>query len=232
MDRNEQKRVVAEYAVNAEVRSGMKLGLGSGSTSMQAVKYIGALVAAGKLTDLLCVPTSFDTMVEAQRLGIPLRDLNDPCFNGGLDLTIDGADEVDPAGNLIKGGGAALTQEKIVGYNSKRLVMIVDEAKLVPHLGATFPVPIEVMAFARAPVMRALAALGGRPELRAAVRKAGPVVTDNGNLIVDLHFDRPFDPAALEVELNKIPGVVENGVFSRLPPVVYVAYADGRTAVR
>lgn len=227
MDRDQLKRLVGERAANDYVRSGMRVGLGTGSTAIHAVRRVGALVASGELTRLLGVPTSFETVLEAQRLGIALRDLNDPALAGGLDLVIDGADEVDPQGRLIKGGGGALTIEKIVAYASARLVVVVDEVKLVPYLGKTFPVPLEVIPAARITVTNACRELGGRAEVRMAVRKAGPVISDNGNLILDVHFDAPFDPAELEIRFNTIPGVVENGIFSRVRPAVIVARADG-----
>jgi ribose 5-phosphate isomerase A len=211
------KRLVAETVTDQVVRSGMKIGLGTGSTAIHAVRRVGALLAEGRISDILAVPTSFEGTIEAQRLGIPLRTLNDPDIDGRLDLVIDGADEVDTrTGFLIKGGGGALTIEKLVEYNADMLYVVVDESKLSARLGTLFPVPVEVIPAALRTVSRALEALGGKPELRMAQRKAGPVVTDNGNLIIDLAFDgRAFDVVRLEREINELPGVLENGLFSQ-----------------
>jgi ribose 5-phosphate isomerase A len=223
------KRLVAETVTDQVVRSGMKIGLGTGSTAIHAVRRVGALLAEGRISDILAVPTSFEGTIEAQRLGIPLRTLNDPDIDGRLDLVIDGADEVDTrTGFLIKGGGGALTIEKLVEYNADMLYVVVDESKLSARLGTLFPVPVEVIPAALRTVSRALEALGGKPELRMAQRKAGPVVTDNGNLIIDLAFDgRAFDVVRLEREINELPGVLENGLFSRARTEIWVGRADG-----
>ena len=229
MDSTEVKRLVAETVVDRVVRSGMKVGLGTGSTAIHAVRRIGAGIAEGRLTDILAVATSFESTIEAQRLGIPLRTLNDPDIDGHLDLVIDGADEVDTrTGFLIKGGGGALTLEKLVEYNAGRLYVVVDESKLSRRLGSGFPVPVEVIPAALRAAARALEALGGRPELRMAQRKAGPVVTDNGNLILDVHLgDADVDAHYLETAINSIPGVLENGIFSRADTEIWVGRADG-----
>jgi ribose 5-phosphate isomerase A len=156
------KRLVAETVTDQVVRSGMKIGLGTGSTAIHAVRRVGALLAEGRISDILAVPTSFEGTIEAQRLGIPLRTLNDPDIDGRLDLVIDGADEVDTrTGFLIKGGGGALTIEKLVEYNADMLYVVVDESKLSARLGTLFPVPVEVIPAALRTVSRALEALGG-----------------------------------------------------------------------
>lgn len=229
MDTGEIKRILGEGIVDQHVRSGMKIGLGTGSTAIHAVRRVGELLKSGALTNIVAVPTSFETTIEAQRLGIHLRTMNDPEIAEGLDLAIDGADEVDERDlSLIKGGGGALTREKIVEYRGKVLFVIVDESKLSQRLGTRFPIPVECIPDALAPVVRDLAALGGRPVLRMAQKKAGPVVTDNGNFIIDLHFDAPsFDPVSLETELNRIPGVLENGIFTGVTRRVFVGTGDG-----
>jgi ribose 5-phosphate isomerase A len=229
MDTGAIKRLVAETVTDRVVRSGMKIGLGTGSTAIHAVRRVGALLAEGRIGDILAVPTSFEGTIEAQRLGIPLRSLNDPDIDGHLDLVIDGADEVDTrTGYLIKGGGGALTIEKLVEYNADMLYVVVDESKLSSRLGTLFPVPVEVIPAALRTVSRALEALGGKPELRMAQRKAGPVVTDNGNLIVDVSFGgREFDVGRMEREINELPGVLENGLFSRAHTEIWVGRADG-----
>ncbi|MDA3950413.1 MAG: ribose 5-phosphate isomerase A, partial [Spirochaeta sp.] len=187
------------------------------------------LVQAGSLTDILAVSTSFETTLEAQKFGIPLRTMNDPELADGLDLAIDGADEVDRRDlALIKGGGGALTREKLVEYQAKLLVVIVNDAKVTDRLGTTFAVPVECIPDALAPVQRALARLGCVPVLRMAEKKAGPVVTDNGNLIVDMRFDDPaFDAAEMEARINHIPGVLENGIFTGVPRRVFVGSEVG-----
>ena len=233
MDINSIKENVGKGAVNALVKSGMKLGLGTGSTAIPAVRHIGALLNEGKLENILAVPTSFQTSIECEKLGIPLFTLNSKEIGGELDLTIDGADEVDPQNRLIKGGGGALLLEKIVAYASASYAIVVDESKIVENLGLKFPVPVEVVPEARVAVTRALEKLGAQVSLREALRKAGPVITYKGNLLLDILFTEKIDPAALEALINRIPGVVENGLFTgpadrTLTPAVFIGYGDGR----
>jgi ribose 5-phosphate isomerase A len=232
MDRQEMKAAAGRGAVDALVKSGMKLGLGTGSTAIPAVRYIGALLREGKLRDIRAVPTSFQTSIECEREGIPLFTLNSREINGALDLTIDGADEVDGDNCCIKGGGGALLAEKIVAYASAAYAIVVDETKLVEHLGLKFPLPLEVVPEARLTVSRTLEAYGGEVVLREAIRKAGPVVTDHGNLLLDIRFKNPVDCSSLEAELNHIPGVVENGFFTRLRPTIFIARENGALEVR
>lgn len=228
MDAAEIKQQVGYEAVDRMVRSGMKLGLGTGSTAVHAVRRVAELIQNGTLSDIRAVPTSFGTRIECQRLGIPLRDLNDPDIDGSLDLSIDGADEVDPNRYLTKGGGGALLIEKLVEYASDKFVVIVDEAKIVSRLGERYPIPLEVIPAARRTVEKRVVRLGARPEIRMAVKKSGPVYTDQGNVILDLFFDTAFDPVELERELNLFPGAVENGIFTRIRPMVIIGHSDGR----
>ncbi|MDR2632485.1 MAG: ribose-5-phosphate isomerase RpiA [Treponema sp.] len=221
MEINRIKEMVARKAVDALVKSGMKLGLGTGSTAIHAVRYIGALVQDGCLQGIRAVPTSYQALIEGERWGIPLFTLNSPEIGGTLDLTIDGADEVDGRRYCIKGGGGALLLEKIVAYASASYAIVVDESKLVEHLGLRFPLPLEIIPESRVPVMKTLQTLGAEVQLREALRKAGPVITEHGNLLVDVRFTSPIDPFALEGELNQIPGVVENGFFTRLSPHLF-----------
>jgi ribose 5-phosphate isomerase A len=232
MDQGAIKELTGKKAVETMVKSGMKLGLGTGSTAMPAVRHVGLLLQQGILKDIRAVPTSFQTSIESEKWGIPLFTLNSAEVRGELDLTIDGADEVDPRGYCIKGGGGALLVEKITAYASKAMVIVVDESKTVEHLGLGFPLPIEVIPEARVSVSRALESLGGELVLREAVRKAGPVITEHGNLLLDLRFKEPVDPAALEAELNRIPGIVENGFFTRFSPRVFVGHGDGTVEIR
>ena len=237
MDQEEVKELVAAAAVDALVKSGMKLGLGTGSTAIPAVRRIGAGLAEGKLQNIKAVATSFQTTIECETLGIPLFTLNSREIGGKLDLTIDGADEVDPQNRCIKGGGGALLLEKIIAYASSYYAIVVDDSKIVENLGVKFPVPVEVIPEARLTVSRSLEKLGAEVKLREALRKAGPVITDHGNLLLDIRFKEVVDPTALEAELNRIPGVVENGFFTGpldrvLRPVVFVGLFDGRVEQR
>ena len=226
------KEAAGRAAVDALAKSGMKLGLGTGSTAIHAVRRVGELLAEGTLSDVSAFATSLQTEMECERLGVPFFPLNSRELSGELDLAIDGADEVDPAGRLVKGGGGAMLLEKIAAYASRVFAVAVDESKLVGALGAGFPVPVEVVPAARLTAAKAIAALGGRPTLREAARKAGPVITEHGNLILDVLFAAPVDPVAMELELNRVPGVVENGFFSRKGPAVYVGRPDGTVEAR
>jgi ribose 5-phosphate isomerase A len=227
MDIKEIKEMVGRRAVEVLVKSGMKLGLGTGSTAIPAVRYIGELLKNGTLKNILAVPTSFQTVIECEKQGIPLYTLNSREIGGRLDLTIDGADEVDAKSYCTKGGGAALLTEKITAYASAAYALVVDESKLVEHLALKFPLPVEVVPEARIPVTRALEALGAEAALRDAVRKDGPVITDHGNIILDIRFKAPVDPVVLEMEINHIPGVMENGFFTRIHPTVFIGYSNG-----
>ncbi|PMB51666.1 ribose 5-phosphate isomerase A [Fischerella thermalis CCMEE 5201] len=192
------------------VKSGSIVGLGTGSTTAFAIQYIGERLKSGELKDIVGVPTSFQAEVLAKEYGIPLTTLD---AIDHIDIAIDGADEVDPQKNLIKGGGAAHTREKVVDYLADQFIVVVDGGKLVDRLGSVFAVPVEVIPMAVTPVMRAVAQLGGKPELRMGVKKAGPVITDQGNMVIDVKFDSIDDPVNLEKTLNNIPGVLENGIF-------------------
>lgn len=217
-------------AAAARVQSGSIVGLGTGSTTAYAIQALGDRLKSGDLKDIKGVPTSFQAIVLARQYGIPLVTLDEI---DRIDVAIDGADEVDPHKNLIKGGGAAHTQEKIVDSLADQFIVVVDSGKLVEHLGSTFLLPVEVIPMAVTPVMRAIAKLGGKPELRMGIRKAGPVVTDQGNLVIDVKFDRIDNPADLEKTLNNIPGVLENGLFVGMTDVVLVGeIKDGKPSVR
>jgi len=231
-DTNRLKEAAGKAVVDAMVKSGMKLGLGTGSTAVHAVRRVGELLAQGALRDIRAFATSFQTEIECEKLGIPFYTLNSRELSGGLDLTIDGADEVDPRNFLIKGGGGALLIEKLAAYASSSFAVIVDESKLTEKLGMGFPIPVEVVPEARVQAARALEKLGAAVSLREAVRKAGPVITEHGNLILDIRFGSPVDPSVMETELNQIPGVVENGFFTRNPPVVYIAFSNGTVETR
>jgi ribose 5-phosphate isomerase A len=168
--------------------------------------------------------------VLAKQYGVPLTTLD---AIDHIDIAIDGADEVDPHKNLIKGGGAAHTREKVVDYLAKEFIVVVDSGKLVDRLGSVFAVPVEVIPMAITPVINAIKKLGGQPELRMGVKKAGPVITDQGNMVLDVRFDSIDDPVTLETTLNNIPGVLENGIFVNCVSQVLIGEViDGQPVVR
>ncbi|BFM39873.1 ribose-5-phosphate isomerase RpiA [Synechocystis sp. LKSZ1] len=217
-------------AAAARVQSNSIVGLGTGSTTAYALQFIGERLQNGELSNVVGIPTSFQAEVLARKYGIPLTTLD---VVDRIDIAIDGADEVDPQKNLIKGGGAAHTREKIVDALADVFLVVVDSGKLVENLGSTFLLPVEVIPMALTPVMRALEKLGGQPELRMGVKKAGPVVTDQGNLVIDVKFDRIDNPAELEKTINNLPGVLENGLFVGVADVVLVGEViDGKPSVR
>lgn len=223
------KQEVAKAAA-ARVQSNSIVGLGSGSTAALMIQYLGDRLRSGELTNIKGVPTSFQSSVLAKQYGIPLVTLDEIEH---IDIAIDGADEVDPQHNLIKGGGAAHTREKIVDSLAKEFIVVVDSSKLVDRLGSTFKVPVEVIPMAITPVSRAIAKLGGQPELRMGVKKAGPVITDQGNMVLDVKFDSIDNPAEMEKLLNNIPGVLENGLFVDMTDLVLVGEVkDGQPIVR
>jgi ribose 5-phosphate isomerase A len=217
-------------AAAAKVQSDSIVGLGTGSTTAYAIQYIGERLQKGEIKNVVGVPTSFQAEVLAKKYGIPLTTLD---VVDKMALAIDGADEVDPNKNLIKGGGAAHTREKIVDSLADVFIVVVDSGKLVDKLGSTFLLPVEVLPMAVTPVMKALEKLGGKPELRMGIRKAGPVVTDQGNLVIDVKFEQIDDPATLEKTINNIPGVLENGLFVNVADVILVGeIKDGQPLVR
>ncbi|MBD2484185.1 ribose-5-phosphate isomerase RpiA [Planktothrix sp. FACHB-1365] len=223
------KQYVGKAAAD-RVKSGTIVGLGTGSTTAYAIQYIGERLKSGELKDIKGIPTSFQATVLAKEYGIPLTTLDEV---DRIDVAIDGADEVDPHKNLIKGGGAAHTREKIVDSLAEVFIVVVDSSKLVDELGSTFLLPVEVMPLAMTPVMKTLEKLGGKPTLRMGVKKAGPVVTDQGNLVIDVKFDAIENPAELEKEINNIPGVLENGLFVGVADVILVGEViNGEAKVR
>lgn len=220
------KRQAAAMAL-AEIKPGMRLGLGTGSTAWHFVDLLGAKVAAG--FDCICVPTSEVTARQAEGLGIPLSNLE---TLDRLDITVDGADEIDPALNLIKGAGGALLREKIVAAASDAMIVIADGSKLVEALGGKFPLPIEVNPFGLGATTRALAevmaAHGAQGGLKQRQTKDGaPYITDGGHLLLDAFFGRISQPEALSRDLLDIAGVVQHGLFLDMCKKAYVAMPDG-----
>ncbi|MBO4569090.1 MAG: ribose-5-phosphate isomerase RpiA [Candidatus Methanomethylophilaceae archaeon] len=216
------KKIVAETAVDSFVKDGMTVGLGTGSTAYYAIKRIGELVSEGY--DLTCVATSVQSEVLANSLGIKTVDLD---VAEKVDVTIDGADEVDPGMQLIKGLGGALLREKIVAAATVKEIIMVDESKLVSKLGTVAPLPVEVLQYGHLHTRRALERQG----CVAVLRMAGgvPFVTDSGNYIYDCRFEGIDRPYFLEMAIDSIPGVVENGLF--LNTAYEVLVCDGKGSV-
>ncbi len=226
---NQMKIAVADAAVD-QIEDGMILGLGSGSTAALMIETLGAKIKEGSLKEIVGVTTSFQGEVLASQLGIPLRAFS---AVSKIDLAIDGADEVDPSLQLIKGGGACHVQEKLVASLADRFVVVVDSTKIVKKLNLNFKLPVEVLPSAWKYVEEKLDHLGGRVDLRMAEKKAGPIVTDQGNLVLDVSFQNGIDnPEELEQLINNIPGVLENGLFVNLADEVLVGdITQGSTSI-
>ena len=213
------KKAVAEAAVK-EVTSNMIVGLGSGSTAAIMIKTLANKIKAGELKNIRGVPTSFQSEVLALELGIPLIDL---ASVSQIDLAIDGADEVNPDYQLIKGGGACHVREKLVASKADKLLIVVDQTKLVENLNEVFPLPVEVLPSAWKQVKDVIEKMDAKCNLRMAEKKAGPIVTDEGNLILDVLFNGGIkNPKKIELLINNIPGVLENGLFIDLTDKVLV----------
>ena len=225
----QMKIAVAKAAVD-QIEDGMVLGLGSGSTAALMIKSLGEKLKEGSLRDIVGVTTSFQGEVLATQLGIPLKAFS---AVSQIDLAIDGADEVDPAFQLIKGGGACHVQEKLVASLADRFVVVVDSTKIVKKLNLDFRLPVEVLPSAWQLVQKRIKSLGAEASLRMAKKKAGPIVTDQGNLVLDVAFSNGIDdPEALEKQLNNFPGVLENGLFINLTDEVLVGeIINGSTIV-
>jgi len=239
MDIAELKKVAGYKAIDDHVESGMKVGLGTGSTAAFAVERLAQKIASGELTDIVAVPTSEATKALAEAGGIPLTTLDE--LDAPLAVTIDGADTVDSQLNLVKGGGGALLREKLVETRSDKFVVIVDESKISPAgIGVHFPIPVEIIPFCYQSTIRvverlsSLQAAGVTATLRLGNvsnnKKDGDeiAITDNGNYIVDLSLAQPLaDPAATAAELIDTVGVVEHGLFCGMAHSVIVASSEG-----
>jgi len=235
LSQDELKKMVGYKAVDDYVKSGMVVGLGTGSTAYFAVERVGMKLKSGELKDIVCIPTSERTKEQALSLGIPLVTLNE---KSKLDVSIDGADDVDPDLCLVKGGGGALLREKMVEVVSDKFICIVDESKLHKGLGPAFPLPVEITPFCHEHTRRLVENLPSVKGCKAVLRMGsiannkndGPniAVTDNGNYIVDLFFDAPIkDVAAAAKELKATVGVVDHGIFAGMTTAVIVAGKDG-----
>ena len=222
------KKTAGYAAVDNHVtRSGMKVGIGSGSTITYSVERIAEKLKNGEIGSIMTVCTSYQSTLLCRQHNIPVTTLDDPAIDGILDIAIDGADEFDENLNLIKGGGGAQTQEKIVDSAAKLFIVVTDEKKQSQKLGEKFSVPIEIIPSSLAIVKKRLESMGATPELRMGVKKAGPVITDNGNFIIDANFGIIEDPAKLETDINAIIGVVENGIFASMASIIYMGKSDG-----
>lgn len=221
-DRDELKKMAGEKAVEY-IESGMVVGLGYGSTAIHALRLIGELIRRGELEGIQAIPTANLIAEEARRAEIPLTSLEE---HPRIDVTIDGADEVDPELNLIKGGGGALLREKIVAQATLLNIIVVDEQKLSPVLGTNFDLPVEIISFGWRPLEEYLRSLGAEPQLRTKTDGAA-FVTDSGNYILDCHFGPIDDPYALSAELISRAGIVEHGLFLDLASEVIIAAGDG-----
>jgi ribose 5-phosphate isomerase A len=226
MNIDELKKMAAEQAVEY-VESGMVVGLGTGSTTKFAILKIAELLKNGSLKNIVCIPTSIETERLAKELNIPLTDFSK---NAKINITIDGADEVDENLNLIKGGGGALLREKIVAQATEREIIIVDESKLSKKLGEKWAVPIEVIKFAADLEKEFLESIGGSPVLR--MRNGVPFVTDEGNYILDTNFGIIENPETLAGKLNSRAGIVEHGLFIGLAEMVIAAKNDGIEVIK
>jgi ribose 5-phosphate isomerase A len=221
----ELKQQAAEYAVTNFVKSGMLVGLGVGSTAIFALRKLSQLIAKGALFEITAIPCSLSTEQEAHRLSIPLVEFTKDTI---IDVTIDGADEVDPSLNIIKGGGGALLREKIVAQASRREVIVVDHTKFSENLGTQWAVPIEVAAFGWQTQAGFLETLGGKPVLRKTDSDQ-IFITDQGNYILDTHFGPIENPVQLASTLKQRTGIVEHGLFIDLATDLVVAAPDGIT---
>ena len=223
MNTENLKKIAAEKATE-NVKSGMIVGLGTGSTVYYALLKLGERVREG--LDIVGIPTSAGTEEIAIAQQIPLTTL---AAHPTIDLTIDGADEVDARLNLIKGGGAALVREKIIANTSKRILIVVDESKVSHRLGTTFPLPVEIVRFGWEATQAEVNRICGRSTRRLAPahNTDQPLITDNGNYILDCHFDGIPEPERVELELNNIPGVVENGIFVNRADQIIIGTPSG-----
>lgn len=237
LTQDELKKMVGYKAVDDYVKSGMVVGLGTGSTAYFAVERVGQKLKSGELSDVICIPTSERTKEQALSLGIPLVTLNE---KSRLDVAIDGADDVDPDLCLVKGGGGALLREKMVEVMAEKFICIVDESKLSKGLGPGFPLPVEITPFCHEHTRRVVENLPSLKGCKAVLRMGSSsnnkrdgdniAVTDNGNYIVDLFFDAPIKDVSLAAkELKNTVGVVEHGIFAGMTTAVIVA---GKSGVR
>lgn len=219
---DELKKQAAEKAVE-EIESGMVVGLGSGSTFYYAIQKLGEKISKGELTDVVGIPSSDSTARLAEKFGVPIISFED---KQEIDVTIDGADEVDKYLNLIKGGGRAHLREKVVAQASKKLIIVVDESKISEKLGTTWPVPVEVLKFAYPLEQKFLESINAKVKMRLE-NDGSPVITDEGNYILDANFGIIQNPFELAEKMENRAGIIEHGLFLRMTTKVIVAGKDG-----
>ena len=222
MNAVDPKKIAAEDAVEY-VKNGMTVGLGTGSTAYWAIQKLGEKVKHG--LKIKAVATSEHSAKLATELKIPMASFDQLTQ---IDITIDGADEVDSNKDIIKGGGGALLREKIIAANSSKYFIVVDSSKLVTHLG-NFPLPVEIVPFASALTIKKIEGLGCKANIR--MEQGKPFVTDNGNLIVDCKFGLIEDPSTLNIQLHLIAGVVETGLFAEMAPILIVGNSNGTVEI-
>jgi ribose 5-phosphate isomerase A len=227
VDKIEELKQMAAAAAVDEIESGMIVGLGTGSTAAPMVDELGRRLRSGQLGQIIAVPTSEKTARQAESLHIPLATLNE---QPRIDLTIDGADEIDPQVDLIKGLGGSLLREKIVAAASARMIIIADQRKLVDRLGSRSPLPVEVIPFAERPVTDFLRSLGSRPVKRYVEDEV--FITDEGNILLDCHFGELPDPFRLSQTIIAQPGVVDHGLFLGMATMAIVATDAGIKTLR
>jgi ribose 5-phosphate isomerase A len=227
MEKMQLKKLIAATAVDTLIKSGMKIGLGTGTTALHAVHRVAELIQNRNLEGLTLVTTSLETRMECLNMGLDVTTIMDPRLADGLDLTIDGADEIDPQYRLIKGHGGALLSEKIIAYASREFAVVADSSKLVDCLGTMRSLPVEVVPEALTTVTRQLASWGAGVTLRQATHFAGPVYTERGNVLLDAKFKSIPDPVGLEKQIAAVPGVVESGLFCRKVNHLFIGHEDG-----
>lgn len=214
-------KMIVGYEAAKEIKDGQIIGLGTGSTTHYFIEKVGMRIKEEEIS-VMGVPTSYHSFMLAKQWNIPVTTLEEH----NIEIAVDGADEIDPNLNLIKGGGGAHTLEKIVDYSADKLVIIADDSKLVDRLG-NFPVPLEIIPESTKLVFGSLRDMGADPKIRMAVAKDGPVISDNGNFIIDANFHGIDNPIQLEKDLNSIPGVIENGIFSQMVDKVILGTSNG-----
>ncbi len=205
------------------VETGMTVGLGTGSTAKHAIIELGKRIKTGRLAEIIGVATSLESEKLAIEYGIPLMELS----AAGVDIAIDGADEIDPNLELIKGAGGALVREKLVEFNAKKFIVVADHTKLVPYLGYKFAVPVEIMQWGARATMVKLADIAPQVQVRLRMKDGVSVISDNGNLIADCKFTEILDPRELDARMRHIPGVVGTGLFVGYADMAIIAGVNG-----
>jgi ribose 5-phosphate isomerase A len=224
MSWQKEAKIRAAAKVVEHVKSGMVIGIGSGSTAAEGIRLIGEKITNGELSDIRAVPTSYQAIQEAVKAHIPLTTLDE---NPVLDFGFDGADQLDDELNAIKGGGGALLREKIVASCCREYILIADQTKVADVLGRDQPIYLEVHPMAVTPVSRKLRNMGAKPSIRQAVGKLGPVVTDNGNNLIDADFGPIHNPGYLNARLHSVQGVMETGLFIGYAQIAYIGTKNG-----